>query len=80
VQADTEAKLKNEREQNKDDITHLEMLEKHFEERQAAYEASCTWLTARELHSLIVILARQQGRNCGAQGLQRAREGRDQPH
>ncbi|OAX33539.1 hypothetical protein K503DRAFT_869495 [Rhizopogon vinicolor AM-OR11-026] len=33
-----ENELAEERERNKDDITHLEMLEKHYKERQKAYE------------------------------------------
>ena len=32
--------LQAERDRNKDDITYLEMLEKHYEERQKAYEVS----------------------------------------
>ncbi|KDQ62973.1 hypothetical protein JAAARDRAFT_362087 [Jaapia argillacea MUCL 33604] len=35
---ETSKALEHEREQNKDDVTHLEMLEKHFDEREAAYE------------------------------------------
>ncbi|KAG1736178.1 hypothetical protein EDD22DRAFT_852290 [Suillus occidentalis] len=33
-----EKELQYEREQNKDDITHLELLEKHYKEREKAYE------------------------------------------
>jgi hypothetical protein len=34
--------LDEERDRNKDDIAYLEMLEKHYDERQKAYEVS--WL------------------------------------
>jgi structural maintenance of chromosome 4 len=33
-----EKELEDERERNKDDITHLELLEKHYKEREKAYE------------------------------------------
>jgi len=35
--------LEAERDRNKDDIAYLEMLEKHYEERQKAYEVSWLW-------------------------------------
>jgi len=33
-----EKELAEERERNKDDITHLDMLEKHYKEREKAYQ------------------------------------------
>ncbi|KAL6304841.1 RecF/RecN/SMC [Sparassis latifolia] len=38
VMARTEKELADERERNRDDITHLELLEKHYAQRTAAYE------------------------------------------
>ena len=38
LKADLEQELKDETDRNQDDITHLELLEKHFEERSKAYE------------------------------------------
>jgi hypothetical protein len=38
LQANISKELAAEQERNKDDIAYLEMLEKHYEERQKAYE------------------------------------------
>ncbi len=38
AQAKTEQELKEERERNQDDITHLEDLEKHYKKRGDIYE------------------------------------------
>jgi hypothetical protein len=45
-----EKELEDEREQNKDDITHLELLEKHYKEHEKAYEIwTCVALSASML-------------------------------
>lgn len=38
VQGDVDKELKAETEKNKDDITHLEMLDTHYQQRCDAYE------------------------------------------